>query len=235
MQVITLVRARTLTSNVRELTFATSCDFLFEPGQWVNLFFPKFRNPQGAPLKRAYSIASAPRPDGTFDLAVTRVTDGPASTKLHCAELRESFNMSGPHGVFVLSPLIRPVLLVATGTGVAPFRSMLQAVAMCSPQPITLLLGSRDERDILYREEFESLAQSTPRFVFCPTLSQANPAWSKRRGYVQAHLPKVLLDTGSTNCDVYVCGLAEMVHDVRRVLLDELGVNKKDIHIERYD
>lgn len=62
MQVITLFRARMLTSNVRELTFATSCAFLFEPGQWVNLFFPKFRNARGAPLKRAYSIASKAAP-----------------------------------------------------------------------------------------------------------------------------------------------------------------------------
>ena len=224
-----------LTSNVRELTFATSCDFLFEPGQWVNLFFPRFRNLRGTPLKRAYSIASGPRLDGTFDLAVTRVTDGPASTGLHAAELGESFGMSGPHGVFVLSPLVRPVLFVATGTGVAPFRSMLHAVAKCSLQSMTLLLGSRDEPDILYREEFESLAQSTPRFVFCPTLSRANPTWIGKRGYVQAQLPKVMLDLDSTNCDVYVCGLAKMVHDARRILQEELRVDSKDIHIERYD
>jgi ferredoxin-NADP reductase len=66
-----------LSPNVRELTFAVGQDFGFEPGQWVNLFFPEFRNAQGNPLKRAYSIASAPRNDGTFELAVTRVTDGP--------------------------------------------------------------------------------------------------------------------------------------------------------------
>lgn len=235
MQVITLARARMLTSNVRELTFATSCDFLFEPGQWVNLFFPKLRNARGAPLKRAYSIASGPRLDGTFDLAITRVTDGPASTGLHATELGESFDMSGPHGVFVLSPLVRPVLLIATGTGVAPFRSMLQAVAKCSPQPITLLLGSRDEPDILYRGEFELLAQSTPRFIFHPTLSRANPTWGGKRGYVQTQLPEVMLDLDSTNCDVYICGLAKMVHDARRILREELGVDRKVIHIERYD
>ena len=125
--------------------------------------------------------------------------------------------------------------MVATGTGVAPFRSMLHAVAECAMQPMALLFGVRDEPDILYRDEFEGLAQLSPLFSFYPILSRANPRFSGKRGHVQMHLNQVLIDLGGTNCDVYVCGLAKMVQDVRRILLQDLGVERKSIHIERYD
>ncbi len=204
-----------LSPNVRELTFAADSDFTFKPGQWINLFFPHVHTELGKPLKRAYSIASAPNAEGRIDLAVTRVTDGPASTGLHSAELGQSFGMSGPHGTFVLAPILRPVLMVATGTGVAPFRSMLRSSASGASQPITLLLGVRDQPDILYREEFEWLERAMPTFAFCPTLSRANSNWSGKRGYVQTHLRQSLLELGGPDCDIYVCGLFRMVDDAR--------------------
>ncbi len=230
-----VVSARMLSSNVRELTFATEEDFAFKPGQWVNLFFPELHNARGEPLKRAYSIASEPRKDGRFVVAVTQVTDGPASTGLHSAQLGQTFKMSGPHGAFVLAPLLRPVLMIATGTGVVPFRSMLRALDVRTPHPVALLFGVRDESELLYREEFEALARSEASFSFCPTLSRSNPIWEGKRGYVQAHLRQILDDLGGKDCDVYVCGLAKMVHDVRRMLSEELGVDRKQIHVERFD
>ena len=230
-----LVSARMLSPNVRELTFATSEAFAFKPGQWVNLYFPDCCNERGEPLKRAYSIASEPRQDGRFDLAVTQVTDGPGSTGLHSAELGQSFKMSGPHGVFFLAPLLRPVLMIATGTGVAPFRSMLQAVAARTPHPLVLLFGVRDEPDLLYREEFEALARRGPSFAFYPTLSRSRPTWEGKRGYVQTHLRQILDDLGGKDCDAYVCGLAKMVLDVRHILREELGVDRRQVHVERFD
>ncbi len=235
MREVTLVDARMLSPNVRELTFAAGRELSFEPGQWINLFFPKIRNELGKPLKRAYSIASAPNAEDRIDLAVTQVRDGPASTGLHSAELGQSFGMSGPHGTFVLAPIVRPVLMVATGTGVAPFRSMLQSFANRVSQSISLLLGVRDQPDILYREEFESLERDIPTFTFHPTLSRAPSHWSGKRGHVQLHLQQSLLELGEQDCDVYVCGLFRMVYDVRRILREELGIEPKFIHVERYD
>lgn len=226
-----LVRARTLTPHVRELTFDPGPGFEFEAGQWVSFRIPAV---EGEDLARSYSIASAPRPDGRFDIAVTRVEEGPGSNYLHSLDLGVELTMSRAQGFFTQDEFERPAIMVATGTGVSPFRAMLQALDTQGPfaHPISLLLGARTEEDILYEEEFETLAQRR-RFEFAPTLSQPSQ-WSGRRGYVQTHLAE-FVGRHEGNCDVYVCGLSKMVKDVRKILKTELGMTKDRIHTERFD
>jgi len=230
----TVVAARMLSSNVRELTFEmdSTASFSFKPGQWVNLYLP---SGDGEPIRRAYSIASSPRSDLRFDLAVTLVENGPMSTFLHAAEIGTKMRVSEAQGVFALEPVVRPLLFVATGTGVAPFRSMLHVLAHSKPkQPVVLLFGIRTERDVLYGEEFEALAKEWPDFSFEPTLSRASDAWKGRRGHVQVHLEEAVRKLGA-DCDAYICGLTRMVHDVRKILREQLKIERKHVHIERYD
>ena len=231
----TLESARMLSTTVRELTFCVEQDFKFEPGQWVNLYFPGLTSEKGRPLKRAYSIASGPRSNASFDLAITKISDGPGSTGLHAASIGQTFEMTGPHGAFIMAPIERPVMMIATGTGVAPFRSMLQALGGKLQQPVALLFGNRDESEILYRAEFEALANASRLFAFHPTLSRADSTWQGKRGYVQAHLIEIMQAVGGPDCDVYICGLAEMVQDVRRTLRESLGVDSARVHVERFD
>jgi ferredoxin-NADP reductase len=230
----TLVSARALSSSVRELTFDPGPDFKFVPGQWVNLWIAPA---QGEPVKRSYSIASPPRANGTFDLAVTLVTDGPASSALHAAKPGDSFPMSHAQGFFTLMPPTRNVLMIATGTGVAPFRSVLRDLETREDDVrFTLLFGARFEEDILYRDEFESLSREWPSFRFASTLSRGGDAWSGRRGYVQTHVAELVADLGGASAiDAYVCGLQKMVGDVRKMLKDPIGVPRDRIHHERYD
>jgi ferredoxin-NADP reductase len=234
-----LVAARMLTPNVRELTFDPGPDFAFVPGQWVSLRLPQ---PGHEVLSRSYSIASAPRGDGHFDVAVTHVEGGPGSAVLHAASPGDVFPMTHAQGFFTLGPVLRPVLLVATGTGVAPLRSMVLAAAdaaLAEPdeagdERFVLVLGVRTEQDLLYRGDFEDLAARWPRFSFLPTLSRADEVWSGRRGYVQTHLPGLVAELGG-DCDVYVCGLNRMIREVRAVLKEKLGFTRERIHTERYD
>jgi ferredoxin-NADP reductase len=233
MRVATLTAARMLSPSVRELTIDPGPGFSFAPGQWVSLRLPQ---PGQEELARAYSIASAPRADGTFDLAVTRVDGGAGSAFLHTIESGASLRLTQAQGFFTLNPVVRPVLFVGTGTGVAPLRSMLTAHSE-DPEPGTrfaLLFGVRAEQDLLYREEFEALARRWPAFRFVPTLSRGSEAWPGRRGYVQTHLVEMVRELGGA-CDVYVCGLNRMIKEVRRVLKDDLGFTRERIHSERYD
>lgn len=231
-RIATLVSARRLSPDVRELTFEPDAPIDFEPGQWVSLKIPRA---DGTTLVRSYSIASAPRPDGRFDLAVTLVAGGEGSTWLHGARLGDALAMSNPTGFFTLpEDPSRPLLLVATGTGVAPFRAMLQRRFRDGDgAPTTLLLGARTEADVLYADEFAALASRVAAFRFERTLSRADEGAAGRVGYVQRHVPE--LAASLAGCDAYVCGLNAMVREVRKVLKESLGFSRERIHTERYD
>lgn len=230
----TLIGARVLSSNVRELTFEASPDFSFQPGQWVHVHFPGHYDVHGELLKRSYSIASAPRANGRFDLSVARTGSGPAGTLLHAAAIGERFSITGPFGEFLMAPIERPFLMVATGTGIAPFRAMLQASAMRARRRMALLFGNRDETEILYECEFEALARENPLFMFFPTLSRPGVGWNGRIGYVQSHVCEIAGTVGGPHCDAYICGQPAMVREVRSALHEHLGVDWAHIHVERY-
>lgn len=229
-----LRRARTLSPDVRELTFDPGEGFTFVPGQWVSLRIP--RADTGEVIARSYSIASWPRPDGTIDIAVTRVENGPGSNFLHAAEIGTTLPMTDAAGFFVMpEEVARPVLFVGTGTGVAPLRSMLHAtLARGVRHEMALLSGTRTPQDILYAEEFTETAARFANFRFEPTLSRASDDWTGRRGYVQSHVPELVAALGGA-CDVYVCGLNAMIREVRQVLKGDLGFTRERIHTERYD
>lgn len=234
-----LVAARNLSPNVRELVLERSdgAPFLFDPGQWVNLVLPL---PSGE-LKRAYSIASAPAGSPRFEVAVTRVTGGPGSEFLH--ELPEGAELRaiGPQGLFTRNSAEEsPSLFIATGTGVTPLRSMMQAALREGIKtPLWLLFGARREEDLLYRDEFEAWTREYPNVRYEVTLSQGSPAWTGRRGYVQQHVPELIKDLRAKVSPIephaYVCGLERMVSSVRELLRTDLSVPRKHVHTERYD
>lgn len=209
----------------------------FKPGQWLNLLVPD----GGVEVKKAYSIASPPTGRPTLELAVTLVEGGTGSRFLHGLSPGETVTALGPHGFFTRDPAdATPAIFVATGTGVTPLRSMLlAALAAGSDAPMWLLLGVRHEADIIYREELERVAREHERVRFEPTLSQAGEGWVGRRGYVQDHLVELFEAMRAaypgTTPHVYVCGLDRMVTVVRDLAKERLGLDRKQIHQERYD
>jgi ferredoxin-NADP reductase len=237
-----LVGARAIAPSVRELTLERidAQPMSFVPGQWVNAFLPLAGDAGETPLKRSYSIASAPDGSPRFQLAVTRVQHGPASNWLHAVELGATLAFVGPHGFFTRVPSEgAPALMIATGTGITPMRSMLgAALRVGSRTPAWILLGVRHEADLLYGDELGGIARVSPFVRFEPTLSQPGDAWAGRRGYVQTHVRDLwneLRSLGQGEPHAYVCGLDRMVGSVRDLLRKELGVPRQQVHSERYD
>jgi ferredoxin-NADP reductase len=235
-----LVAAQRLTPSVRELVFERTdgAAFQFDPGQWVNLVLPL---PEGE-IKRAYSIASAPVAGSPrFELAVTHVEGGPGSQYLHRMNEGETLRAIGPQGLFTRgkdAPL--PSLFIATGTGVTPFRSMIQAaLASGEKAPLWLLFGARYEEDILYGDELKRAAAEHTEVRYEVTLSKATEGWTGRRGYVQTHASELVRDLralgGGADPHVYICGLDRMVSSVKDLLRNELALPRKHVHTERYD
>jgi ferredoxin-NADP reductase len=207
-------------------------ELAFTPGQFVSVL----EKVDGKEITRAYSIAS-PRGGNQFALCLNRVPDGLLSSFLFTLHPGEEVEMHEPLGYFTLRHPGRHAVFVATGTGIAPFRSMLLDHLPRTQPNITLLFGTRHEHGLLYREDMERLAREFKTFRFLPTLTQPSESWKGRTGRVQAHLDEALaLRTPDeiVNVDVYVCGLKEMVDDVRQEL-KRRGFDRKQIIYEKYD
>jgi ferredoxin-NADP reductase len=234
-----LTRSVLLSEKTKHLEFEVEelSNFDFTAGQFVSV-----REPRGDKwVTRAYSIASAARGNNTFDLCLNRVEEGFMSNFLCDRSVGETARFHGPHGLFVLKPEVQDVIFVATGTGVAPFRSMAQHLfgldhsgqLRHNGRHVWLIYGTRYAEDVYYQQEFERLAAEHPNFHYIATLSRPNESWQGGRGYVQEHLRHIVGDRKDMH--VYICGLNEMVSAVRKLLIEECGWDKKRVIYERYD
>lgn len=198
------------------------------PGQFVSFT----GDVNGRLVTRAYSLAGLPQ-GNRFELCLNRVREGLLSPWLFELRPGDAVPMQGPLGYFTPRVPFRDAVLVATGTGIAPFRAFLQSAQVLeSGARITLLFGARYATSLLYQSEFEELARKRPGFRYLPTLTRPPADWQGRTGRVQAHLDEAL--GGRTDLDVYLCGLKAMVDDVRR-LLKERGFDRRQIIAEKYD
>jgi len=201
----------------------------FHAGQFVQIFVPAGDKPR----RTSYSIASSPFHDTYFELCVTHVLGGVSSTFLHGLKVGDKVQAMGPLGKFTLPlDLPRDIVFVATGSGVAPFRSMIYDLYHRKVnRDLHLVFGNRFEEDIIYRNDWETLAKSNPHFRPLHTLSRPADGWTGEAGYVQ---DKVAQIPDPLDKDYYICGLVKMVDAVSERLLS-IGVPKEQIHFERYD
>ena len=200
----------------------------FKPGQFVSFTEAL----QGKKIIRPYSIAS--QPDGNrFELCLNLVESGIFSPFLFALNPGDSVEIGAPLGFFVVRNPDKEALFIATGTGIAPFRSMAPAYLQNSQaKRLTLLFGVRYENSIYYRDDFDALAREHSNFRFWPTLSRPESSWAGRSGHVQVHLLEALEER--RELDVYICGLKAMVDDVRGIL-KAMGFDRKQIIFEKYD
>ncbi len=240
-----LVEARAMTARVRHLVFerVDGQPFDFAAGQWVSAILP-IDDEKGRPLRRSYSLASVPKGTPRFELVVTLVDEGRGSAFLHGAPVGTELAMKGPQGVFT-RPLehAAPALMVATGTGIAPFRGMVHdALDHGRREPLWVLFGVRGPNDELFADEFRALAHKWPDVVrFEVTYSRPPVGWLGRTGYVQEHTRALWAElqarasNSGTEAHAWVCGVKKMLTDVRHVLRDELGLVRQRVHLESYD
>jgi CDP-4-dehydro-6-deoxyglucose reductase len=229
-----LVHSIELAPDVRHFEFElTSGEELhFTPGQFVSVL----EHVNGKEITRAYSITT-PRDGKRFGLCLNRVPDGLVSNYLFELKPGDEVDMHEPLGYFTLRHPGRRAVFVATGTGIAPFRSMLLDHLPRLQPNITLLFGVRYEHGLLYREDLEAFGAAYPSFRFMPTITRPAETWTGRTGRVQSHLDEALalhVPDEIYNVDVYICGLKEMVDDVRREV-KQRGFDRKQIIYEKYD
>jgi ferredoxin-NADP reductase len=230
-----LVRSVPLSELTKHLEFEMQGlpRFGFVAGQWLSF---KTHRSDGEEIVRAYSIASPPGDDNRFALCLNRVQDGFMSNFLCDMKEGEEIGCQGPFGDFILRPPMRDTIFIATGTGIAPFRSMLRWLfsdeSRHQGNQLWLVFGNRTERDIYYHDEFLGLATEHANFHYLPALSRGGPEWQGLRGYVQEHVPAIA--HGRTDMHAYICGLDKMVK-ANRELLKSMGWERRSILYEKYD
>lgn len=242
-----LVDRRMLAPSVAHLAFVRGdgqpLDFI--PGQFVQVHF---HYADGTPTRRSYSLATihdhALGPGEAVEIAVSYVPGGAATALFEGLEAGDRIDASGPYGRFCLMPgdANRRYLLIGTGTGVTPYRSMLpQLERMIAERGIqvVLLFGARTPAELLYGDEFRAFAARHPshfRFVPCFSRELPEPGAPQdhadvRHGYVQQFLPEFAPDPAGDIA--YLCGNPNMV-DACFESLKGVGLEVKQIRREKY-
>lgn len=231
-----LQSTRMITPRVRELAFvrADGEPLDYQPGQFVTLQIP---HPDKM-LRRSYSIATIPGEGDEIRVAVAHVDQGRATGVLFDMQQGDKVRAAGPFGRFILrdDPPARYVLL-ATGTGVTPYRAMLPELERrmeLEDFEVELMLGVRAPDELLYGAEFRAIAERHPKFRFHACYSRVMPEPADERsykGYVQHHLDALSLNPARDI--VYLCGNPGMIDAAAREL-QELDFPIQNVRREKY-
>lgn len=227
----TLHKKIVLTEDTYEFQFKTDPIFTFTASQFVTIKVP---TADGKLAMRAYSISCKPTED-YFELCVKLLPDGTGSNYLRDLNEGEKIEFIGPAGHFTFtSPEDKTIIFVATGTGIAPIKAMLEnELEKGSVQKMHLIFGLRYIKDVFYKEIFEALAAKYPNFTFDITLSRPeDESWTGKTGRVTDVLRELEIDPANT--EGYICGLKEMVGETSSIM-KEKGLNSEAIHFERFN
>ncbi|KFX68891.1 NADH oxidase [Pseudomonas taeanensis MS-3] len=197
----------------------------FLPGQYVNLQVP------GSEQTRAYSFSTLQK-DGEVSFLIRNVPGGLMSSFLTgLAKAGDSMTLAGPLGSFYLREIKRPLLLLAGGTGLAPFTAMLEKIAeQGSEHPLHLIYGVTNDFDLVEMDKLEALAARIPNFSFSACV--ANPDSSHPlKGYVTQHIEPKHLNDGEV--DVYLCGPPPMVEAVSHYIREQ-GIAPANFYYEKF-
>jgi CDP-4-dehydro-6-deoxyglucose reductase len=211
--------------------------FDFIPGQFVTLDLPihEKKNKRW----RSYSISSWPDGSNVFELIIVLLEDGAGTSYLfNEVKVGDEISFRGPVGVFTLPEVMdTDYYLICTGTGIAPFRSMLHQIALLKivHKNVYLIFGTRTKENLLYHQELKNLAEKNPGIHYIPVLSREE--WDGAKGYVhQVYLD--LINSKKTGDELppaqfFLCGWKNMIDEAKKTII-ELGYDRKSIHQELY-
>jgi ferredoxin-NADP reductase len=229
-----------ITVPVRQITRATpririlnldlrGVEFSFTAGQAVMLGL------SGSPLRKPYSIASAPwevTKSRIMQVLVQVEDSGGLDPHLELATPGTPIDVDGPFGSFALPQQIdRPLVFIAGGTGVAPLRSMLmEHLGKVTPHAVVLIYSARSVDEFAFRTEFAAL-EATGRLTTYFTVTREEQEWQGRRGRISEALLREALPTPDVTC--LVCGPPTFTEDARALLM-KLGVDEARVLTEKY-
>ncbi len=235
----------------------------FEAGQFVALYLPgsaerceratkEFK--EVAPdkmIKRAYSIASSSKNKEFVEFYITLVHSGALTPRLFKLGIGDKIGMGTKFvGMFTLNqvPEDKNVILIATGTGVAPYMSMLRSDALLKDRKITVIHGAANSWDLGYRSELTLLESIAEKFKYIPTITEPDnePArWGGKTEFIQELWEDEIIVKNASykptpdNSHIFICGNPNMINTMVEALeKEEFTVHSRkspgQIHIEKF-
>jgi CDP-4-dehydro-6-deoxyglucose reductase, E3 len=184
----------------------------YRPGQHVNVFLDDGTH-------RSFSMASPPQ-GNAIELHIRRIAGG-RFTEGMLARIQpgDMLDVEVPLGTFHYHPEDeRPILLVATGTGIAPIRSIAQALMDDRDgPPVALYWGMRTASELYLHEQIPAWGEKLFEFAYVPVLSRADTTWKGRTGHVQQAVAEDVPDF--SEYAIYLCGSPNMIHEAKALFL----------------
>jgi CDP-4-dehydro-6-deoxyglucose reductase len=219
---ITLSQTRTLPCRITELgklapdvmrvklRLPPAANFCFMPGQYIDVI-----GTNG--VRRSYSLANVGSPEKLLELHIRAVHGGAMSEYwFNHAKPNDLLRLNGPLGTFFLREVKNhDVFFLATGTGIAPVKAILESLTHIPedqrPSSLTVLWGGRKPEDF-----YIDIAAIPGNHCYIPVISRPIQGWTGAEGYVQDVLLKIVPDL--RNAAVYACGSDNMIHDAKKTM-----------------
>ena len=199
----------------------------YQPGQYAQLKVP------GSEQWRSYSYAHPANDGNALEFIVRLLPRGVMSDYLRtAAKPGDTIALRCSKGGFHLRPVVRPVVLMAGGTGLSAILAMAQSLAAIPlDHPVTLLYGVTHFEDLCKLDALHALSQQQSRLDIQTIVARPDPRWTGPVGVVTDLLDVAALDGGDV--DIYLCGPAAMVDATRRWLEDR-GIQRAGLYYEKF-
>ena len=231
-----VVSLRDLTYDIKEvrLRLRNPQEMNFMPGQYVQVKIPAYELSR-RPVFRAYSMANDPATKDELELEIRYVPNGISTTYIH-KHLNEgdTLMVNGPHGDSFTKNSNRDLILIAGGSGMAPIKSMLLALARQNdPRRIRYFFGAKATHDLFLLDEMRALEKRLTNFRFIPALSTPvqHDGWGGETGLITDVVHRY--SDVAANEEAYLCGSPAMIEACIRVLKSK-GMSETDIYYDKF-
>lgn len=201
-----------------QLRIPPGSDFKYNPGQYYNIIHDQ--------VERSYSLANVYEKDNILIMYIKNYKNGYMSNFLfNKANINDLIRLKGPYGTFFLKNDNNNIVFLATGTGIAPIKSILDNFNFSENKNIYLFWGMRNEEDFFWQPEFDQ------EIKFYKVISKPSDKNYKNKGYVQNIALNVIKDF--SDYDVYACGSSSMINDSLK-LFSKHKLNKERFYSDAF-
>ncbi len=210
------------------LRLPASEKFQFRAGQYIDFLLKDGK-------RRSYSLANAPEKEGVLELHIRLVPGGLFTEQVFgTMKVKDILRFEGPHGGFFLrEESTKPVILLASGTGFAPIKSIVEhALAQGSSRPLHIYWGCRKQADLYMNTLPEDWATKYPHIQYTPVLSEPEDGWTGRTGFVHQ---AVMADYPSlAGHQIYACGAPVMIDAARKDFITQCALPEEEFFSDAF-